>query len=537
MKIAFKGFIYESALLEAYTKDDIYRIYKDKINNWLNINDYATVSDKDIVAEIYDVDPSNDKKWLGVITQWLLSKRIEDLEAQIKPDLIRFKRLLDINPGKFGGVSKEMAKGKIDYNKFKEVLANNGIESKEEYTISEKVGDFPKVSENDKYVMYLVDEWVSGNSDKHFCFQGDVDWCVKYQTYFDDYKPPYYYILSKETGKEYALMHVGSMQLKNIRDNGLSLAEFKPIADLVLPIIEENNSTITGDFKVVLLYLKLGQTSIKDQYPNLYKQKTINNILIAIKANEWELVKDICKNNKDLDFTNYSRDLFNAMGIKEVNPPEDVLDVLFEYQGIDVNTLLSRRPALIQFITYNKTHIANKIINDPNFDFNYINYQDECLLSMFGNSEFDQIPFERIIPYATKIAENIDLDVLNKELDDYDMSMNYTVFHSILNHPEYLPVFNVLVNRGVKIDSRYDNAIFDLLNAVDRNATNFDANSSLMLKTVIENNLIPINDIDKSKIRTHIDYMFNESAIKEDISRNSEKYLSEILNLIGNTKQ
>ena len=233
MKIIWKNYLYEAVLTEAYTKQDIERIYgkqledyvKDSKNGYNENNPTAIKFIKEnIINEIEKVDPSADKKYLGQITKWLLEKRPEDLETQIKEYLKRFKKILDIYPGgEVGGISKELSKGKLNLGTFK----NKVIELEKKFgqnldnpdvKASKTSSNFKIVGQNEEYVCFEVDKWLSEEDDKHICFSGDVDWCVKYRSYFDQYKPPYFYFMEKKTGKEFALMHIESSQLKDIKD-------------------------------------------------------------------------------------------------------------------------------------------------------------------------------------------------------------------------------------------------------------------------------------------------------------------------------
>lgn len=266
MKIVHRGFLYE-----AWTIADIKTKYEAAIVSYLE--KYALKPEEPVkLAQMVDsflnhinaADPSHDKKYLGAITKWALSKRPEDLDTQIKPYLLRFYKLLTKNPGKLGNISKNIAKGKLDLDGFKATV--NKLEEEDasgaldhgtvDSRIRDKVGSFPKIGENAKYVCFKVDAWESKESDdygaKHFCFSGKVDWCVKYKTHFDEYEPPYYYFLSKEDGSEYALLHVESDQLKDVSDNALTLEQYMPIKDIVMKIIGMDVSKLEGDLNVVL---------------------------------------------------------------------------------------------------------------------------------------------------------------------------------------------------------------------------------------------------------------------------------------------
>jgi ankyrin repeat protein len=285
MKILWKNYLYEAVITEAYSKDDITRIYgkniedyiKDPKNGYNEINPTAIGFIKEnIIEEIMKADPSADKKYLGQITKWLLEKRPEDLETQIKEYLNRFKKILDIYPGgEVGGISKELSKGKLNLDAFK----NKVIELEKKFATnlenpdlkaSKTSSNFKIVGQNETYVCFEVDKWLSeGDDGKHLCFSGDVDWCVKYRDYFDQYKPPYFYFMEKATGKEFALMHIGSSQLKDVRDMPLSHQDAEKIKDIIYPILKkysegENIISFTGDFEVIWSIFSGDQTAYNE---------------------------------------------------------------------------------------------------------------------------------------------------------------------------------------------------------------------------------------------------------------------------------
>lgn len=267
MKILWKNYLYESVLMEAYKPEDILRIYGPQLDSFVEKNwpDHDVEdTKKTILNHIVMADPSADKKYLGQITKWLLEKRPEDLETQIKEYLNRFKKILDIYPGgEVGGISKELSKGKLNLDAFK----NKVIELEKKFgqnlenpdlKASEASKNFKIIGQNETYVCFEIDKWIAEDDDsKHLCFSGDVDWCVKYKGYFDQYQPPYFYFMEKATGKEFALMHVGSSQLKNIRDLGLSYQDAEKIKDIIYPILKkysegENVISFNGDFEVLM---------------------------------------------------------------------------------------------------------------------------------------------------------------------------------------------------------------------------------------------------------------------------------------------
>lgn len=288
MKILWKNYLYEAVFMEAYKPEDIERLFGKNIEEYIKKNhmlkggpesDLASEADhikNNIIKNIVAVDPSADKKYLGQITKWLLEKRPEDLETQIKEYLNRFKKILDIYPGgEVGGISKELSKGKLNLDAFK----NKVIELEKKFATnlenpdlkaSKTSSNFKIVGQNETYVCFEVDKWLSeGDDGKHLCFSGDVDWCVKYRDYFDQYKPPYFYFMEKATGKEFALMHIGSSQLKDVRDMPLSHQDAEKIKDIIYPILKkysegENIISFTGDFEVIWSIFSGDQTAYNE---------------------------------------------------------------------------------------------------------------------------------------------------------------------------------------------------------------------------------------------------------------------------------
>ena len=497
MKILYRGFLYES-----YTDNDILRVYGSLIREWLSeqlhTDDQKVIEVrlKEIMNLVNDADPSNGKKWLGSIVEWMFDKRIEDISAQIKPDLIRFKKLLDTNPGKFGNVAKQIAKGKISYNKFKEVLsAYSDINTNEESKISDKVGDFPKVAEDNRFVMYVVNKWLGSNdSDKHFCFQGDVDWCVKYKQYFDDYQPPYYYILSKDTGKEYALMHLGSMQLKNIRDNALSFDEFAPIADIVLPIVENSDCGISGDFEVIGDYVT--RVNLIEKYPRIYSIVRANGLLKALKLGQYDVVLNMLK----LDNFNFNKVSWKIMHILIGRTSEGVLkkiiDKIFENKTLDVNELIYGKPPLVLAAKNRNKEIINKIMTNPNFDINAKDNDGRNLIIALYNylNSTDLYAVGGVINTLLKDPR------LKLSEDDKEEVLGPTITYGLSE------IFKTILARGdfELIDEDEEGQIFDrLINNME--ISRISRNSFEMFSDLINSNKVSLNAknyLDETPIET-----------------------------------
>lgn len=239
--------------LAAYSKDDIKRLYGAQIETYLEkYNTEKSVDD--YIMLIYNADPTSDKKWMGQIAKWVLEKRPEELETEIKEYLNKFAEILAKNPGKFGGLAKQLAKGKVALADLKTVVQENQNKSESDLTTQDKFGGFQKVAENEKYACYKIDDWVEGPDNKHIAFQGNVNWCVKYEEHFNDHEPPYFMFIEKDTGKEYALFHKESTQLKNVKNKEITLKELEPIYDLLNTIEDIEKITRENDFIVFNLY-------------------------------------------------------------------------------------------------------------------------------------------------------------------------------------------------------------------------------------------------------------------------------------------
>ncbi len=420
MKFLYRGAMYESILLESYTSHDIIRIYGDKLKNLIasekneDPNSISDVEVSNLARNIENADPSVDKKWLGSIANWLLSKRIEDLDAQIKPDLIRFKQLLEINPGKFGVISKAIAKGKYQYTQLKDLLSTAEGQTRESMDIESKVGDFEKVAESQKYVMYLVDKWIEGKDNKHFCFSGNVDWCVKYKKYFDNYEPPYYYILSKDTGTEYALMHLGSQQLKNTKDNPLTDKEFEPIANLILPTVESylktKNDEIKGDFKVIIDYSR--HNSI-EEYPTIKETVVANRTYDMFRLGMFEDVLEMINEGYEFDFARISSKIMHFLATSKSISGRLITEVI-KNPTFDVNAEVYGLLPLILAAKSKNKFLVDELVNSGRYDFSKIDNLGYNVFSELGD-KWNSIDPESRKYIGVLILKMIPADVFNDD--------------------------------------------------------------------------------------------------------------------------
>lgn len=454
MKFLYLGAMYEAILLESYTSQDIIRIYGDKLKKLIasekneDPDSISNIEVSNLAKNIENADPSIDKKWLGSITNWLLSKRIEDLDAQIKPDLIRFKDLLEINPGKFGSISKAIAKGKYQYNQLKELLSASEGKTKELISIDDKVGDFKKIAENQKYVMYLVDNWVEGKDNKHFCFSGNVDWCVKYKQYFDNYEPPYYYILDKDTGTEYALMHLGSQQLKNIRDTPLDEKEFAPIADIVLPVVEsyltQVRDELTGDFKVIIDYSR--HNSI-DKYPTIKETVVANRTYNMFRLGMFDNVLDMIDEGYEFDFSRISSKIMHFLATSKAMSGRLITEVI-KNPTFDVNAeVYGNLPLILAAKSKNKI-LIDELINSGRYDFAKVDKLGYNVFSELGD-KWNSIDSEFRKYVGTIILKTIPADVFNDDNTSITLAeSNHEASCSFIINRAQVDFFEIFLERA-----------------------------------------------------------------------------------------
>ena len=243
----------------------------------------------------------------------------------------------------------------------------------------------------------LIDKWVEGKDNKHICFQGDIDWCVKFKNYFSQYKPPYYYILQKSTGKEYALLHLESAQLKNIRDLGLTDEEYLPVKDLVEDILIkyddalENIDINTTDLSVVMKYI--GSESLKKLIGN-----NLSPILTqAIDSFDYNLINKIfdtysVKNIKDsineTDLTWMFKNnihYFHAL-------TEHTIKILLNDFGLDIDNLVSNMMQYNSngYVVAGRNKVIEMLINND-----YISPNHSIILK--GGDNYEQTLFIKAI--------------------------------------------------------------------------------------------------------------------------------------------
>ena len=416
MKLLYRGFLYE-----AWDLNQIKQKFSKEVEEYLKkYNDNTPVDE--YFAIILNTDPSADKKYLGAITKWVLEKRPEDLTTQIKEYLNRFKKILDIYPGgDVGNLSKMLAKGKIGFDEFK----NKVIELEKKFAANlanpdikanEANSNYRIINQNEKYVCFEIDRWIGTNGDsddednKHICFSGDVDWCVKYKSYFERYNPPYYYFMEKATGKEYALMHIGSSQLKDIRDTPLSVNEVEPVQDLIYPILKkyvEDGKVLSfeGDFEILMSlygddiekfkelkiyitswfsYVELGMLAKMIELINMYKfdidiRDSINNTALIYNSNyndnrgddvtRVEIADFLLKNGADVNAANNSKFTALFIAVKEYNL--ELCKFLIENKA-NVNAKNNKNEYMIEYVASARADITELLLAagaDPNIGY------------------------------------------------------------------------------------------------------------------------------------------------------------------------
>lgn len=526
MKIAYRGYVY-SSLLEAYNTSDIKKLYGEKIKKFLGDNGRSN-EEGDIDKLIYgmnEVDPTSDKKWLGVIAEWLLTKRPEDLETQIFEYLGYFKKLLDLNPGKFGGMAKQLSKGKVSFDKFKEFINSNSEllgKTRGQTKVEDKVGDFPKVAENDNYVMYKVDRWVEGKDNKHFCFQGDVDWCVKYQNYFNNYKPPYYYILDKSDGSEFALLHVESQQLKDIRDVGLNVDSFGNIADLVLPFIENmDNIGFGGDFDVIYKHFSLN-SGLEGKYPRIQKARLVKLFLKNMEIGEYDQMSKMLE--WDLDLESKSDYILYAMS-RNRSMPEELVDKLLNYPTFNINASISERSGLVVVIREHNNTLADKMLSNSKFDYGQ--------KGEGGINLFNELVISSGLKSTPSILDAFGLIVLSHMNDSKiggegvrHMMLKNIIKTDMLRTLEYLVSSNI----EMPYNSPYS-ILFDIIRLMEEHISKKESVLPKMFSILVNSGRVDINATHFSMKETVLQYITRITKYM-DKSGNGYKYLNDCTNAL-----
>lgn len=347
-------------LLEAWSKDDVIKNLGADVQKFIEKHKLKD-SVSDLVDKAMKIDPSTDKKYVGSIVSWLIQKRPEDLEAQIKPLLTDFHKLLEVNSGKFGNAAKQISKGKMSLSALSDLVNANkellGLDSNANVKLVDALKNFKKVAEDSKFYVYKIDKWISaeGTGDKetgpkHICFTGDVDWCVKYKEPFDEYSPPYF-IFVDHNYKPVYLYHKESGQFKDVKDrvvkDSQKLDEVYPILEkLGLPDSDENN-----DLSQYLFLKKIGKT-FSELVEDSENGKNIQNTFDFIKefyldadsigySMAHDLFYNLLKNYKPNELINLIRsklvdsyllltDLVNSSNIREFSKLTNFASVLHE---------------------------------------------------------------------------------------------------------------------------------------------------------------------------------------------------------------
>ena len=176
---------------------------------------------------IFKADPiavkSGGKKtpFVNLILKWLINYLIvlpEDIETVSKVlskanDLVNNKGVkLNINNYNSPGDLRKDVNDKL------------GVVEKETYDYLELVDQIPG------FKLYEVSSWEEGER----AFK-DSGWCVQRKNHFDEYKPPYFMVVTSDD-KRYALMHKDSNQIKDVHDNSLTIDKANPIKKFILEL-------------------------------------------------------------------------------------------------------------------------------------------------------------------------------------------------------------------------------------------------------------------------------------------------------------
>lgn len=470
--------IVEGVLYEVWDKETIRKKYFTQLVEYLkkykivNSDDPNSPEANEYFEKIFKVDPSSDKRYIGSIISWILSKRPEDLETQIFEYLNKFKKLLDANPGKYGAISKNLSKGKYTFDQFKDLVSKEfsligpSDNMSAAIRIKEKTGDFKIVGENKDYVCYLVDEFIEDPSSdelnqwgvnygkKHFCFSGNVDWCVKYKPTFEDYNPPYYYFLRKADGKEFALMHINSAQLKDISDRPIDYDDYMKIKDIILPILKKegmpnDQNYEDSDFKVII------QNLDNDEFMELFSNTSIPELFShSLNIFDYIMVDRLVEvygaetlsegNGMDVSEASLISDVkrmvnVNSSEFYKLSP--NTVNVLISNFGADENEIYAMN------IVYLRNSRSNY---DDRFDL-IKNLIDNWVLpnEMVTSGRFNTTAFERAV--MVSVPEVVEYFIKNTEVDvntttTYDDGMTPLMFVSSLDDYDNNIIFNLLIN-------------------------------------------------------------------------------------------
>lgn len=356
-------------ILEAWSKEDVIKNLGADIQKFIDKNKLKD-SVSDLVDKSMKIDPSTDKKYVGSIVRWLIQKRPEDLEAQIKPLLTDFHKLLEINSGKFGNASKQIIKGKMNLDELSKLVKSNSdlldLDSGSNIKLVDALKNFKKIAEDSNFYVYKIDKWIpaegTGNKEtgpKHICFTGNVDWCVKYKTAFNSYGVPYFLFVNHRFEPIY-LYHKDSGQFKNVNDepagNDAIGEVFQILETLGLP--NADNIADMDDLRQSLFFLKRGikPGQIKDMIESGKNASLLLDYLLVLIDNDY----------RNDEFNYLLSSLFSNYSFKDIQAlnQKDVWSVL---QHADSELMikiskLNNFVAIIKHIFANKPDVSDVLI-------------------------------------------------------------------------------------------------------------------------------------------------------------------------------
>lgn len=215
---------------EHYTDKGVY--YYPNEDKFTFHDDNIKYSIDQILKYIIKSDPLGKKtngekiEFENVILNWIINGKypLEDSENMYNV-LKKYKELANNN--------LKLPKKAIDYYSPGDMM--NDIEKVAPDSIPGDATQYPGkiIGKHENYLLRQIDTW----EEAEICFK-DSGWCVQHKEYFENYKPPYFMITQKIGPKEkrIALAHEESQQIKDVKDNPISVelaTEIKPLIHFI----------------------------------------------------------------------------------------------------------------------------------------------------------------------------------------------------------------------------------------------------------------------------------------------------------------
>ncbi len=232
-----QGFPIEN-LVEQIVIEETVKEKRKEVSDTLQSNGYTPEESTELSSQIISLDPttrSGSHDYVDKIVSWVADRKVilpEDYETT-KQTLRQFFKMKNKLPSLKG---KEIG----DFNSPGEIQKQ--IDSGKKKTKKQnRVESFEKIASEGEYTVWKV----SKEDQESFCklAQG-TQWCVKDPKYFNQYKPPYYYV--SKGSEPFVLLHVDSDQLKDVYDDRIKYSQYIKIKSLIEPIIKRERGGLDG---------------------------------------------------------------------------------------------------------------------------------------------------------------------------------------------------------------------------------------------------------------------------------------------------